>query len=59
MRGFVNAAEHHAVELPRAADRHRAGRRAESGHDAGQHAIALVPVEAGDMKRDLQRSSCM
>ena len=46
--------QHHAVELAGAADRHGAGRRAERRHDPGQHAIALEPVEAGDVKRDLR-----
>ena len=44
--------EHHAVELAVAAHRHGAGRRAERRHDAGEHAIALLPVEARHVERE-------
>ena len=44
--------EQHAVELAIAAHRDRAGRRPERGHDAGEHAIAFLPVQAGHVERD-------
>ena len=49
---LLERAEHHAVELADAADGDRFGRRAERGHDAGEKAIALLPVGAGHVERD-------
>ena len=44
--------EQHAVELAVAAHLHGAGRRAERRHDAGEHAVAFLPVEARHVERD-------
>ena len=46
------AVGHHAVEAAVAADRNRVGAAAERRHQAGEQAIALLPVGARDVERN-------
>ena len=46
---------HRPVELAAAAERHGTRRRAEIGHDAGEHLIAFLPVVARHVKRQCAR----
>ena len=50
----AKGAGHGAVELSPAAEEHRPLRRSEVGDDAGEQLIALLPVAAGDVKRQMR-----
>ena len=52
MRGARNALSRIAVEGAGAVHLDRARRRPERRHDAGQHAVALLPVHAGHVERN-------